>query len=105
MQNYYEILGVNNDAPLKEIELAYRSRVKGWTEDNREEQAEFVGAYITLRDSEKKKIYDAFLSTIQVTYDRKGKKKTVVGGEAIPVKDSDILSGLQQCLDGMNIVR
>jgi len=105
MQIHYDVLGIESDASAEKIERAYRSRVKGWTDANREEQAEFLCAYVTLTDPEKKKMYDAFLSTIHFTYDRKGKKETVVGGEEIPVEDSDILGVLQQCLDGMDIVR
>lgn len=63
-KDYYKIMGVNRDAPLKDIKLAYRRLARKYHPDlNKEPQAEekfkeLGEAYEVLKDPEKRKIYD-----------------------------------------------
>lgn len=69
-KNYYQILGVNRNASLKEIKQAYLKRCKQLHPDNQPlENAALAHtvmcllneAYTTLRDPEKRMIYDGTL--------------------------------------------
>lgn len=65
-KNYYEILGVDEDADEDEIRKAYRKKAQKWHPDrsdkpNAEDKFKEIGeAYAVLSDPEKRKKYDQF---------------------------------------------
>jgi DnaJ-class molecular chaperone len=64
MKNYYNVLGVNEDADIKDIKKAFRELSLKWHPDrNKEPEAinkiqEINEAYETIGDDEKRRIYD-----------------------------------------------
>lgn len=64
MKNYYNILGVNEDADIKDIKKAFRELSLKWHPDrNKEPEAinkiqEINEAYETIGDEEKRRLYD-----------------------------------------------
>ncbi len=65
-KNYYDILGVSEDADEEEIRKAYRKKAQKWHPDrsdhpDAEEKFKEIGeAYAVLKDSEKRQQYDQF---------------------------------------------
>ncbi len=67
--NYYELLGIDNNAEQGEIKVAYREKLKEWHPDknpDRREEAEETTktlniAYSVLSDPQKRKHYDRIL--------------------------------------------
>ena len=65
-KEYYEILGVGEDASQDEIKKAYRKKAKKYHPDSNSEEADeekfkkINKAYDVLGDEEKKKKYDRF---------------------------------------------
>lgn len=73
MINYYKELGVNNNASKQEIKLAYLSMLKKYHPDVYDGDPEFAQnktalineCYATLKDDEKRRVYDIELERVE----------------------------------------
>lgn len=80
--NYYELLGIKNDATEAEIKIAYKSQMKKWHPDlNKSDEAVSMSSKINeakevLLDIEKRKDYDEYLSRKETeSYNRYTQRK------------------------------
>ena len=69
LPNYYEVLGLNNDASNEEIKRMYRKLAKKWHPDKRKQNsekkmAEINEAYETLSDGKLRAEYDKFYNLL-----------------------------------------